>query len=116
MIDGHVEEVLRVSDQALSWLRVVANWVEQEKSLGTDLSTREIVELCERRGVDLPGSSGRILEDWQLDPLAGKALSKAFGIKDEISIGHHRIWRIFKQDPKNRQPKPFYRFENLSPG
>jgi hypothetical protein len=55
LLDGHVEEVLRVSDSALSWLRQVGIAVEKDKRLDEALSASEIVDICLARG-----SSSRI--------------------------------------------------------
>ena len=50
-----VEELLRVSNPALSRLRLVAIAAEKEKRLGEALLATEIRDICHGCGLELPG-------------------------------------------------------------
>jgi hypothetical protein len=114
LIDGHAEEVLRMSDPALSWLRVVTIWVEREKRIGTQFSSGDIVDLCEAHGVEVPGTrEGAVYSPYDLKMLTGKALNKAFGLGDEVIIGNIKVRRSAVKDAKGHLV-PFYRFDFTS--
>jgi hypothetical protein len=105
LCDGHTEEVLRMSNPALTWLRLVAISVEQEGRLGTELSAEEIVELCENEGIEIPGVS----DPYFANTMTGKALKKAFASAQEVSFDYYKVSRGTITD-KNYKQKPVYRF------
>jgi hypothetical protein len=45
-MDGHEEEVRRVSVPALSWLRTIAIQIEEDGRLGREFDASELAELC----------------------------------------------------------------------
>jgi hypothetical protein len=54
LLDGHIEEVLRISDPALSWLRQVGIAVEKDKRLDEGLSASELADICQAPGLEFP--------------------------------------------------------------
>jgi hypothetical protein len=111
LIDGHAEEVDRMSDPVLSWLRLVTIWVEREKKTGSGFSSGDIVDLCETHGVNVPGTKeGAVYSSFDLKMLTGKALNKAFGVGDEVKIGNIKVRRSGVKDAKGNLV-PFYTFD-----
>jgi hypothetical protein len=92
LIDGHAEEVLRVSDPALSWLRKVAIVIEKTKGLDQAYSTSEIVDICQGKGIELPGSRGIVNSD-QLSMHCGRTLGGLFSEQDQVEIDRYQVER-----------------------
>jgi len=110
LLDGHVEEVLRVSDPALSWLRVVAIAVDKEKRLDEGLLATEIIDVCQARGVELPGVRG-IIDPDQLSMYAGRLLNRLFRDTEELVIDRYKIRRDSRRDHQKNYTKHYYWFE-----
>jgi hypothetical protein len=79
LLDGHTEEILRVSDPALSWLRQVGIAVGKDNRLDEGLSASEILDICEGRGVEFPGAVLTKDPD-QLAMYVGRLLGRIFRI------------------------------------
>ena len=74
LLDGHEAAQRRVSNPAITWLRLVALAVESAGRLGEDLTASAIAELCEeheleilgsRPGADDQGSGRRLVAQWR---------------------------------------------------
>ena len=95
LLEGHTEEVLRVSDPALSWLRQIGIAVEKDNQLDQVLSASEIVDLCEAHSIDFPNKTSTTDLD-QLARLAGRLLGRVFGnlsTNEELGIDRYKIKR-----------------------
>jgi hypothetical protein len=95
LLDGHVEEVLRVSDPALPWLRQVSIAVERENRLEEALLASEIVDICQARGIDFPNKILTIDPD-QLAMYTGRLLSRVFRdipAGEELGIDRYKVRR-----------------------
>jgi hypothetical protein len=77
LLDGHIEEVLRVSDPALSWLRQIGIAVEKDKRLDEGLSASEIVDICQAHSIEFPNKTSTNDLN-QLAMLAGRLLGRVF--------------------------------------
>jgi hypothetical protein len=115
LLDGHTEEVLRMCDPALSWLRLVAIALEREKRLDVELPTTEIVTLCESCGIDIPGAKA-ILNPEQLSMQAGRLLGRIFAQKEQASVDRYKVTRISRTevpswDPTRTLQRHFYFFK-----
>jgi hypothetical protein len=94
LLEGHTEEVLRVSDPALSWLRQVAIAAEKENRLDEKLLATEIVDICQSRGIDFPNNVSMANLD-QLARYAGRLLGRLFRETNEITIDRYKVTREF---------------------
>src|SRR5260221_4943170 len=105
LIDGHAEEVLRVSDPALSWLRQDAIVIVKTKGLDQAYSASEIVDICQAKGTELPGSRAIVNSD-QLSMHGGRMLGRLFSEHDQVEIDRYEIER----DPRTeyRQDGPSF--------
>lgn len=114
LLDGHVEEVLRVSDPALSWLRQVAIAVKKENHFDEGLSASEIIDICQARGVELPGIHVMI-DPEQLSKYAGRLLNRVFRDSENVEIDRYKVRRDTRDeyDPVQRRTwkKHYYWFE-----
>jgi len=93
LLGGHVDEVLRVSDPALSWLRHVAIAVENDSRLGEGLSASDIVDICQAHSIDFPNKVSTIDLD-QLAMLAGRLLGRVFSShadNDALTIDRYEV-------------------------
>jgi hypothetical protein len=106
LIDGHVEEILRVSNPALSWLRSVAIAVEKEKRLEEGLLATEIVDICQGRGVELPGVKVFIDPD-QMSMCAGRLLNRIFHDTEKVSIDRYKIRRDTRDEYNHARRKTY---------
>jgi hypothetical protein len=109
LIEGHVEEVLRVSDPALSWLRLVAIAVHKEKRLEEGLSATEIIDICQARGVELPGVRVIVDQD-QLARYGGRLLNRLFRDTEEIAVDRYKIRRDSRQQYNHVQRKNYTKY------
>jgi hypothetical protein len=110
LLDGHIEEVLRISDTALSWLRQVAIAVDKEKRLEEGLSATEIVDVCQARGIEQPGVSSMVDPD-QLAKHAGRLLNRLFRDTDQLAIDRYKVRRDSRYDRERGHTKHYYWFE-----
>jgi hypothetical protein len=95
LLDGHVDEVLRISDPALSWLRQVAIAVEKENRLNVGLSASDVVDICQARGLDFPNKTMMASLD-ELSMYAGRLLARLFrdvSLNETLSIDRYEIER-----------------------
>jgi hypothetical protein len=117
LIDGHVEEILRVSNPELSWLRLVAIAVEKEKRLDEALLATEIIDICQGRGIELPGVRA-ILNPDQLSMHAGRLLNRIFHDTEEVGIDRYKVRRDTRGEYNHGQRKTirrhYYWFEKRS--
>jgi hypothetical protein len=103
LLEGHVEEVLRLSDPALFWLRQVAFAVKKEKRFNEGLSSSEIVDICQARGADLPGVQSMV--DPDLSMYAVRLLNRLFRDVQEIKIDRYQIRRDTRVEYNHVQQK-----------
>jgi hypothetical protein len=115
LLDGHVDEVLRVSDPALSWLRQVGIAVEKVKRLDEALAASELVDVCQAHSIDFPN---KVFTDDlnQLAMYVGRLLGRVFHDGPELEIDRYRIKResITQDRPMHEGGsfvKTYYRFE-----
>jgi hypothetical protein len=86
LLEGHTEELLRISSPALSWLRQVALAIERLKRLDEELLPNEIAQICNDAGIPL-SKSDRVLQPELQTMLAGRYLNHIFNDgKTEASI------------------------------
>jgi hypothetical protein len=83
LLDGHTEEILRLSNPNLSWLRQVGHAAMRKNKLEEGLSATEIAELCANSGVEL--GSDRLTPDQQ-SMYAGRKLSTIFSESEKVSV------------------------------
>ena len=122
LLEGHTEEVLRVSDPALSWLRQVAIVVESDKRLDEGLLASEIVDICQAHSIEFPNKTFPTDLN-QAAMYAGRLLRRVFHdvqIDDEIRIDRYGIKRqSIKQDRHTDEGgdfvKTYYRFRKRLP-
>jgi hypothetical protein len=117
LMDGHVEEILRISDRALSWLRAVAIAAEKKSRLDEGLTTTEIVDLCLSLGIELPGVRPYADSD-QIAMAAGRLLSRLFQNPEIVRIDRFQVHREtreeYDQNNDKKFPKHYYFFEKRS--
>ena len=95
LLDGHVEEVLRVSDPALTWLRQIGIAVENDKRLDQGLSASDLVDICQAHNIEFPNKTSTTDLD-QLARLAGRLLGRVFSdvsTNEELAIDRYEIKR-----------------------
>jgi hypothetical protein len=106
LIDGHSEEVLRVSDPALSWLRQVSIVIEKTNRLDQAYSASEIVDICQVKGIELPSTRGMINSD-QLSMHGGRMLTRVFSDQEKVEIDRYQIRRETRTEYRQRDGQPF---------
>jgi hypothetical protein len=118
LLGGHVDEVLRVSDPALSWLRHVAIAVENDSRLGEGLSASDIVDICQAHSIDFPNKVSTIDLD-QLAMLAGRLLGRVFNDLSVLTIDRYEIEREERTQTRPSDGaefrKHYYSFKKRSP-
>ena len=112
LLDGHTEELLRISNPNLSWLRQVAHAVNRKAKLDEALSTWEISDLCDSAGIEL--GSDRLSPDQQ-SMLAGRKLNSIFSETNEVNVDVYTVRKETKThyDTANHKniEKHYYWFE-----
>lgn len=96
LLDGHTEELLRISSPALAWLRRVAIAVDKQARLDEGLLPNEIVDICNAAGIEF-SRSDRVLTLEQQNMVAGRMLGNVFSDgKQEIGIDRYLVRRDTK--------------------
>lgn len=94
LLDGHTEELLRMSSPALTWLRKVAIAVEKEGRLDEGLLPHDVVNICNARGVEI-AKGDRILTQQQELMTVGKILATVFTTeRPKVAIDRYEIHRV----------------------
>src|SRR5262249_48074350 len=88
LLDGHTEEILRLSNPNLSWLRQVAHAANRKGKLDQGLLAWEIADLCVNAGIEV-GSDRSTPE--QQTMLAGRKLNSIFSETDEVNVDVYTI-------------------------
>jgi hypothetical protein len=105
LLDGHTEELLRISSPALSWLRQVALALERMKRLDESFLPNEIAQICNDAGIPL-SKGDRILQPDAQTMVAGRMLNHIFSEgKTEVTIDRFQIRRETKtfHHPERRE-------------
>jgi hypothetical protein len=115
LLEGHTEAILRVSDPALSWLRQVALAVEEQSRLSEALLAREIIDICQALGIEVPGFRGFIGSE-QLLMHVGKILGRIFREESETKIDRYQIRKDSRKEHRPLEAggdffKHYYWFE-----
>jgi hypothetical protein len=117
LLDGHEIAQARVSNSALSWLRLICLAAERTKQLDIDLLTSAIAELSEDEGIDLPGLRAPAA-DHQAQKHCGKLLARCYqasDIPDVIKIDSFEVHRTEhpEEDAPNRRTLTVRRYKIL---
>jgi Bifunctional DNA primase/polymerase, N-terminal len=97
LLDGHTEEVLRVSDPALSWLRLIAIAIHNDNKLGSELSASEILDIGQSHAVPFPGNVFTVNLD-QLSMYTGRLLARIFKDSDSVSVDRFLVNRVSRTE------------------
>jgi hypothetical protein len=114
LLDGHTEEILRLSNPNLSWLRQVAHAANRKAKLDSALQAWEIADLCESCDIEL--GSDRLTPE-QKSMLAGRKLASIFSQNEtgEVKVDVYIVRKDTKThyDTANRKniEKHYYWFE-----
>lgn len=91
LMDGHAEAQARVSNPALTWLRLVVLAIVGEQRMGEELSASAIAELCAEHELDLPGKQTD--DDTARHKQVGTLMKRAFGDSADVRLDGYRIER-----------------------
>ena len=92
LMEGHESAQERVSNPAMSWLRLVAQAVERDGKFGRRLAASDLIDLCELHGIEVPGTSPSATED-QFRRQAGVLMRRVFGGTDHVQIDNFSVRR-----------------------
>jgi hypothetical protein len=115
LMDGHHQTLQRMTNPALTWLRLVALTVQRSGNLDQWLRAHHLLELVENTGLDLPGVDEH--DDTQDEATRekalrgiGKRLATCFGTLDsDLEVDHLVVERRETTDDSGRDRKE-YRF------
>jgi hypothetical protein len=85
LLDGHEIAQARVSNPALSWLRLICLAAERTQQLGTELSASALAELSENEGIELPGLRSLAADD-QARKHCGKLMARCYQAADQPEV------------------------------
>jgi len=92
LMDGHEGAQERVSNPALSWLRLVAQAVDRSCQLERRLSASDIIDVCELHDIEVPGTNPSASED-RFRRQAGVLMRRVFGTSSEVTVDIFTIRR-----------------------
>ena len=117
LLDGHRAEQLRLSNQNLRWLRLVALAVEKENRLNTGLRASQIADICEGSDINIPGCGLSLAGD-QIPMQIGKVLKRIFAEQHSIEVSGFNVVREiieeYNEDRKENMTLAHYTFARLS--
>ena len=90
LLDGHLEEVYRISNPHLTWLRAVAVACQKAHRLDQWLKPGEILGICDAQHIDIPGAN-RGAEGDIRNLAMGRHLNASFGGENCIQISGFSI-------------------------
>lgn len=110
LMDGHVSAQERVSNPALTWLRLVVLAIAKDQRLGEGLRAAGIAELCADHEIGIPGKHGD--DDMARRKQVGIQLKSAFGDKltlgiDGYRVERHEVEEFNADDGRNRLVKSY---------
>ena len=91
LLDGHLIAQQRVSNPALSFLRVIALDVRAAGRLGQVVCAGDIADLCDEAGIDIPGIKPGANNDPRLK--IGMLMRRAFGEAASVSVDEFTVAR-----------------------
>jgi hypothetical protein len=109
LLDGHTEEILRISDPALSWLRQVAIAIEKDNRLDEGFSAIEIVDICQAHNIDFPNDVC-VTDPEQLARYAGRLLARVFhkvSLNEPLGIDRYEITHDERQERRISDGTPY---------
>ena len=115
LMDGHAEAQERVSNPALTWLRLVGVAVLQAGGEGRAWRASELCELADEAGIERPPAGGR---EVRVEIIAGRLLKRCFGDRDAITVDDIVVTRssATERDHEGREkPRRTYRFITSHP-
>jgi hypothetical protein len=92
LLDGHEAAQRRVSNPAITWLRLVALAVESAGRLGEDLTASAIAELCEEHELEILSSRPGADDQGQRKAI-GCTMARIFRDSQEVEIDRFRVIR-----------------------
>ena len=92
LMDGHMEAQERASNPALNWLRRVCIVAESDARIEESLSASEIVEICQRNSIDIPGLANDASES-RAALRIGCIMGRIFRDSDQIQCSSFQIRR-----------------------
>jgi hypothetical protein len=114
LLDGHTEEILRMSDPSLSWVRKLAIALAKDDRLDEALSASEITDLCLATGMLVSNSKLGINHEHHT-MLVGRVLGHFFRKTETLSIDRFVVRRITNQVKRQSTDQLYaqhlYRFE-----
>jgi hypothetical protein len=114
LLDGHTEEVLRMTEPMLGWVRKIAIALRKEDRLDEALSASELVDLCLASGTLAPAVKATMSFD-QHTMLVGRLLGRLFRKSETILIDQFVVHRMATQARRPSTDQAYtqflYRFE-----
>ena len=112
LMDGHQAAQERVSNPALSWLRMVAIVAIREGQPDREWGAGELAELCEEQGIEMPGHRPR--DGSANSELAiGRIMKRCFEASERVLIDDVEVFRITRlevDEYRKERPRRTYRF------
>jgi hypothetical protein len=111
LLDGHLCAQERVSNPALSFLRVVALEVRSAGKLGQVFYAGDIVDLCDEAGIEIPGVKAGGNSDPSLK--VGVSMRRAFGTSASVDVDQFTVTRcdvVIARPGGGTYPRKAYRF------
>ena len=102
MMDGHEQAQERTSNASLTFLRLLALEIKEQKGLNKDLTASQVFEIADQAGIAIPGiheatrnnaESGR--------KTIGGLMAKLFGREGSVEIEEFSVTRKEIQKPRN---------------
>lgn len=119
LMQDHVDAQHRAANPNLSFARLLAVLVEQEKKLGTELTASELVELCQNHNQEIPGLGKQYQDDEKKTrPRMGTVMKSLFMDADFCRSEGYWITRIERtgKPENNWQTGKCYVFDRIQPG
>ncbi len=96
LMDGHEAAQERVQNPATAFVRVLAIQVEKCGRMGVELRAKDLADICETGGVDIPGlhkKGDTGYTDKQEAQRIGQLMGQAFGLSSTIDVEAYRVSR-----------------------
>lgn len=113
LLDGHRAAQNRVANPALTWLRLVAMCVTENRLDAHDFSASNIAEICTENGIEIPGIRPHSNADDEAKRI-GILMKKCFGDSNTLEIDGFHVSREdgtrYDANSSQNRPTKKYRF------
>jgi hypothetical protein len=117
LLDGHQHEQKRISNPLLSWLRDLANCVQDAKKVGEGLRSAELAQICADESLEIPQCRANADGD-ERAMVIGKIMKRLFKDETTLIVGGWSVgrqsWEEYDSVDRHKKVRYYHTFERIN--